>query len=243
MPIEINIPGSKSITNRALVLAALAKGTTIIKNAGLCDDTKYMINGLRKLGINVSQTNSTLRVQGGNFKKSNKPIHIYTGNAGTTTRFLTAVASLTGNKVVIEGDERMKQRPMTELLEALKNLGPDTKVGGNVSSQFLSALMMIAPLAKQNVTITVEQKLCSQPYINMTIELLKAFGVGVKNKNFAQFFIPKQIIKSPKIFTVEGDASSASYFGAYSTLHPEVKIRLKNLPKKSIQGDIKFLDY
>lgn len=247
-PIEINVPGSKSLTNRALLLASLSTKKLTIKNIGHCDDTKYMIEGLKKLQLN-----------------SNKPIHLFTGNAGTTTRFLTALATLQQKTIIIDSDQRMRKRPISELTNALNSLGakitskngflpitiyPQKLQGGkinlrgDISSQYLSALLMTAPFATKNTIINIEQKLCSAPYVKMTLKLLQQFGIKIVNKNFKQFVIQgNQEIKAQKTIEIESDASSASYMGAYAALHPTTPIFLENISKNSLQGDIKFLDY
>ncbi|MFH1284083.1 MAG: 3-phosphoshikimate 1-carboxyvinyltransferase [Candidatus Peregrinibacteria bacterium] len=267
MPITLTIPGSKSLTNRALVLAALGNKTVRIKNYADCTDTKYMILGLKKLGIKISQTKKDLIVKGcaGKFKPLTSPIKIFTENAGTTTRFLTAFSTLTGNKIIIDGSKRGRQRPIQELISALNSLGSKIKttnghlpltifpqkftggsveLKGNISSQYLSAIMMIAPFVEKNTTIDIVQKLYSTPYVLMTIKVMEAFGLSVLNKNFKQLVIKgKQIPNTPKTYEIESDASSASYFGAYAALHPNRAITLKNLSKNSLQGDITFLKY
>lgn len=274
MPIEIQIPGSKSITNRALVMAALSEGTTILKNAAVCDDSRYMINALKKLGVKIHQKGENIKISGIyknnklNFPKQKKQISIYTGNAGTTTRFITALASLTGNKVTIDGDERMRLRPIKDLTDALNKLGAKItttnshlpiciheqsleggkiSLPGNISSQYLTAILLTAQAASQKATINIEQKLCSRPYIEMTLKVLKSFKINIKNKNFRQFVVePMKHTKpthSTKTYKVESDASSASYMGAYAALHPNKTTLLKNIHKNSIQGDIKFLKY
>jgi 3-phosphoshikimate 1-carboxyvinyltransferase len=270
MPIEIQIPGSKSITNRALILAALSKDTTIIKNSAVCDDTIYLIKGLKKLGIKIIQSSTTIKVigNGGKFPKRTKPIKLFVGNAGTTTRFLTALATLTGNKIIMDGNKRMRNRPIKELTDALNKLGTkitttnghlplridkqplkggNISLPGNISSQYLSALLLTAPFANQSTFITIEQKLCSRPYIEMTLKALKSFKIDIKNKNFRQFMVEPikrtKTTQPTKTYEVESDASSASYMGAYTALHPDKTILLRNICKNSIQGDIKFLSY
>ena len=277
--ISITVPGSKSITNRALVLAALTNGKTVLENAAICDDTFFMMEGLKKLGTKIKQSKDKIVIEGcgGNFKKISKPVKIYTGNAGTTTRFLTALATITGNKVIIDGDARMRERPIQELTKALNNLGAriettngcppltihpqklkggTVKVAGNISSQYLSALLMICPFAENNTTIQVEQELCSKPYIAMTLEVMKKFGIKIKNKKFSQFEVStletarRSQIASPNSLhskregeapnprlagwrgrreplVIESDASSASYIGAYAALHPTKKILIE----------------
>lgn len=271
--VSILIPGSKSISNRALILATLSRGTTIIKNVAICDDTNYMIENLKKLGVKIQENGTILKVEGIykkgklNFPHSSKPIHLYTGNAGTTTRFLKSLATLTSNEIIIDGDARMRERPIGELIKALNQLGakisskngclpiiikPSPLKGGtinlpgNISSQYLSAILMIAPFAMGKTTINIEQKLCSRPYIEMTLKMMEKFGLKVKNKKFEQFTadpLNANQKKQPKTYTVESDASSASYFGAYAALHPNRPILLQNIHKKSLQGDIQFLDY
>ncbi|MFA7685737.1 MAG: 3-phosphoshikimate 1-carboxyvinyltransferase [Candidatus Gracilibacteria bacterium] len=249
-PIQIQVPGSKSITNRILLLSSFAERKIVIKNIGHCDDTNYMMAGLKKLKTRSFQ---------------DKPAHLFTGNAGTATRFLTALSTLMERTITIDGDKRMRERPISELTNALNNLGakitskngflPITihpqklrggkiKLKGNISSQYLSALLMTTPFATENTTIEIEHKLCSIPYVEMTLELLKQLGIKIVNKNFEQFEITgNQRIISPRILTIESDASSASYLGAYAALHPNTPILLGNIRQKSLQGDIKFLDY
>lgn len=302
----VEVPGSKSLSNRALILSVLCNKQTTLKNVALCDDTNYMIKALKQLGIKIHQDGTTLKIQGIlqngklNFSKKKKTIRIFTGNAGTTTRFLTALAPLTGNEIIIDGDARMRERPIKELVKALNSLGAKIKsskgcpplkiqssvlnggeisLPGNISSQYLSAILMVAPFATEKTTINIEQKLCSKPYISMTLKMMEEFGLKVVNKKFRQFIIEpvtqtnqgtarkteklcnqisqrgndqnipigKKTEKIQKIFektyTIESDASSASYFGAYAALHPEKKILLKNIHKNSLQGDIKFLEY
>ncbi|MDD3861813.1 MAG: 3-phosphoshikimate 1-carboxyvinyltransferase [Candidatus Gracilibacteria bacterium] len=262
-PIKIQVPGSKSITNRVLLLASLSDKPIEIKNIGLCDDTKYMIEGLKKIrSANPSTTNNPTTSK----NSTNKPIKIFTANAGTATRFLTALATLQEKTIIIDGDKRMRERPISELTNALNTLGakitskngvlPITihpkklqggkllKIKGNISSQYLSALLMTTPFATKNTTIKIEQKLCSTPYVKMTLSLLTQFGIKIVNKNFKQFIIQgNQKIRPPKTITIESDASSASYIGAYSALQPATPVFLEGITKNSIQGDIKFLDY
>jgi len=247
--IQISVSGAKSITNRVLPLLALSKKKITIKNIGICDDTSYMIKALKKL----------------KFKKQSSAIKIFTGNAGTATRFLTAFSTLTGNTVIIDGDKRMRNRPIEELTKALNSLGAkvDTKNGcppikihpqkiqgeiihipGNISSQYITALLLTLPFADKNSELIVSTKLLSKPYVDMTIKLLQQFGIEIVNNKFEHFKIQgNQTVNPPKTFTIESDASSASYPAAYAALHPEKSILLKNISKNSIQGDIKFLDY
>lgn len=236
--IKILVPGSKSITARAIILSALHDKKIKLKNIPKCDDTKYLINALKKLD------------------SKSKKIKIYTGNAGTTTRFLTAFCALKINQlnketITIYGDKRMNERPIKELTQAINKIGANietlggkkkdcppikiypaeltggkVKIRGDISSQYISALLMIAKFTKKKTTIEIEKKLCSKPYLIMTEKLIKKF----ENKKL-------------KEFTIESDASSASYIGEYALLNPDKKIILENITKRSIQGDIKFLEY
>ena len=248
MSIEINVPGSKSIANRVLVINHLAKTKAVLENLPDCDDTNFMLKGLKAFS-----------------KKTNAPIKIYTGNAGTTTRFLTALATLAEKKVIINGDKRMQERPIKELTSALNKLGakitttkgcPPVEISpkkpnggsislpGNISSQYLTALLLIAGQFEKNTTIKIEQELCSKPYINVTIKTLESFGIKLKNKKFEQFEIQgAQQIIPPKKYVIESDASSASYIGAFAAINPTKNITLLNIHKNSLQGDIAFIKH
>jgi len=268
MPITISIPGSKSITNRALLLASLNQSEVILKNAVICDDSSYMIENLQKLGIKIEKNATEIRIEGneGIFEKKDKITELFCGNAGTTTRFLTALSTLSGNETTIDSDEQMHKRPIKALSDALNQLGGDIQttndhlpllispqkltggkinLPGNISSQFLSALLMICPFAPEDTEINIDQKLYSRPYVEMTIQMLNTFGITLENNNFAQFGVKgnqKAALKN-LIYKIESDASSASYVGAYTALHPREEISLKDVHKNSIQGDIKFIEY
>jgi len=265
MPIEISTPGSKSITNRVLTLAALTnKNQLTIKNAANCDDSDRMIECLNKLGLKIEQKNSTILIKG-NIKKTNKTTELYTGHAGTTTRFLTALCTTLNRHVIIKGSKRMHERPINLLTEALNKLGAKIKntnncppleifpqklkggqitINGNISSQYISALLMTTPFAEKDTNINIDQKLCSTPYVHMTIEIMKEFGIKIKNNNFEHFKITaKQNTTPPLQYTIESDCSSASYIGAFAALNPEIKIQLNNIFQNSLQGDIKFTNY
>lgn len=263
MPIEISIPGSKSILNRVLILAALSEKTITIENAVFCEDTNYMIEALKKLGLEITTTKSEIQMSG-KIKSSPLPIEIYTKNAGTTTRFLTALATLTGNIIFIEGNERMNQRPIQALADALNELEANVKttngcppveidkkiieggkitIPGNLSSQYISALMMIAPFTEKGIEIEIEQKICSKPYIEMTASILEKFKLQSSFEEQTINIQGEQESHPPLAYKIEADASSASYFGAYAALNPDSPITIKNLSMPSLQGDIKFLEY
>jgi len=254
--IRISVPGSKSIAARAIILSAIHGRRMKLKNIPQCDDTKYLIKGIKKLGYKISEKKDEIIFENKkNIKNHPKNISIFTGNAGTTTRFLTAFCALKtseGKKTItIYGDKRMNERPIKDLTSALNQLGAKietlggkekncppikiypsgliggkVKIRGDISSQYISALMMIAKFTKKKTTIEIEKKLCSKPYVKITEKLIKEF----ENKNL-------------KEFKTESDASSASYIGEYALLNPDKKITLENITKNSIQGDIKFLDY
>ncbi|MFC1599729.1 shikimate kinase [Patescibacteria group bacterium] len=260
----IAIPGSKSYTNRALILAALATGKTTLRNPLFSDDTKYTLEALRDLGVEVERKGDDLHIVGvgGKFKEPGKSLNL--GNAGTGMRFLTAAMSITGFKTKLYGNSRMSQRPIKDLLKGLRDLGvkvestnktgcPPIKnqgngvkggrveISGKISSQFISAIMMIAPFAEQDVEIVIVDELVSKPYIDMTIQVIKDFGVSVSNHEYERFVIKAGQKYKGCDYLVEGDTSSASYFFALEKLH-DVKLDIKNIKKDSLQADIGFLD-
>lgn len=257
-PVRSNIivPGSKSYTNRALLLAALAKGKSKIVNALESDDTKVMITALKKLGVKIRTTKDSIEVQGvnGKFQKPKSPI--YLENAGTAVRFLTATMAVMDFPSTITGNKRMKERPIKDLIRALTKLGAkittnkgcppvkikgsiaggNTEISGSISSQYLSALIMAAPIAKNPVKISIKGRITSYPYIQMTMETMKAFGVKI-GKNFK---ITPTAYKACT-YKVEGDASSATYPLAIAALTGG-KVTIKNLGEDSAQADIKFIE-
>lgn len=254
--IEVHIPGSKSITNRALIAAALANGKSLLFGALESDDTAVMIRALKELGVKIQKEKRGLTVYGGQFQKPAR--RIFCGNSGTTARFLAAVLAAQNFTSIVDGDARMKQRPIEDLVDALRSLGakisylgkngfPPIKierpiqggkctVEGKTSSQFLSGLLLAAPLAEKKISIRVKGKLVSAPYVLLTLDMLKKFGVRVEQKTLAHFEIqPNQEFK-PRKFAIEGDASAASYFWGISALTGE-PVKIANLPKNSIQAD------
>jgi len=258
-PITTKVPGSKSYTNRALLLAALSKGTSTIIGAMDSKDTQVMIRALRALGIEIKQTKTGLTIKGaaGTFKKPEKIIDIQ--NAGTAARSLTAALATQSFNSKLTGDKRMQSRPIQDLTESLTKLGASiqtndgcppvtilkpikggkTTVNGEISSQYLSALLMALPLAEKTSQIKVKGKLTSLPYVEMTLETMRHFGVRVQNKNFREFIIKPQTYKSVK-YDVEGDASSATYPLALAALHGS-KTTITNIPGTSLQADMQFL--
>jgi 3-phosphoshikimate 1-carboxyvinyltransferase len=262
------LPGSKSISNRTLLLAALCDGTTEIKNLLESDDTKVMLNALKILGVHWQRHGDTndyhVEGIGGAFKV--KQAELFMGNAGTAIRPLCAALALSSGDYQLSGVPRMHERPIGDLVDGLRQIGaqidylgnegfpplhikPATirlqdkmKVRGDVSSQFLTALLMALPLAKQNATIEVVGELISKPYVEITLNLMQRFGVKVERKGWQSFSIAAdQHYQSQKQISVEGDASSASYFLAAGAIAGG-PVRVIGVGKNSIQGDVRFAD-
>jgi 3-phosphoshikimate 1-carboxyvinyltransferase len=263
----ITLPGSKSISNRILLLSALAQGTTEIRDVLLSDDTERMLDGLRTLGVVVEQLEShVFRVQGcgGNFPV--KQADLFLGNAGTAFRPLTAVLALSGGDYKLSGVPRMHERPIGSLVDALRELGADIEcldnegfppleihpaattgvnrvsVRGDVSSQFLTALLMALPLLDRQVTVDVIGELISKPYIEITLAMMARFGVNVVRAGWRSFtLVAGSSYVSPGTIYVEGDASSASYFLAAGAIGGG-PLRIEGVGSGSIQGDVRFAD-
>lgn len=258
----IEAPPSKSYTNRALIIAALAKGRSMLINPLFSDDTNYMITALMQFGIRIDRKGNNLIVYGSNGNLNQPKKKIFVGNAGTTMRFLASLSSLVKGQTTITGDKRMLQRPIKDLLDALHQLGvrsesnngmPPIKIyggvlnggtirlNGNISSQFLSSILMCAPYAKHGITINMIGNLASKPYVDITLDIMKSFGINVKNLNYKRFMIANVKKYSAKNYAIEGDASSASYFFAAGAI-TKGNVRIKNINPGSKQGDIKFVD-
>ena len=238
--IEITVPGSKSLTNRAIILASLSNGTSKISNVSNSVDSQTMIKAMQKLGIKVSVGKDELLISGnkGVFSKFDGKINV--GDAGTVARFLKAIVTLVPGKVVLIKSKRMKERPMKELTEALKTINTGSvTIRGDISSQFISALLMIAPILDKGLVINMTGRKISVSYINMTIDLMRKFGVRVAKKD-NKFIIKKQSIISTD-YVVESDLSGASYFFASGAITGKV-VRVKNINFKSEQGDLVFPD-
>ncbi|GIU25581.1 3-phosphoshikimate 1-carboxyvinyltransferase [Shewanella colwelliana] len=264
----INIPGSKSISNRVLLLATLAKGKTKLTNLLDSDDIRYMLASLKQLGVNyrLSEDKTICELDGiGGAMNASDAQTLFLGNAGTAMRPLCAALTLGSGTFTLTGEPRMEERPIGDLVDALAQLGADVtylknpgfppltinatglnggdvEIAGDLSSQFLTALLMVAPLARSTVNIKIKGELVSKPYIDITIALMAQFGVEVKNHNYERFeILSGQAYVSPGTVLVEGDASSASYFLAAGAIKGgEVKVTGVGL--KSIQGDVKFAD-
>lgn len=265
---EIFLPGSKSLSNRALLIAALANGTTKITNLLVSDDIKHMLNALTTLGIEytLSDCGTECSVIGNNgFFKSNQSLDIYLGNAGTAMRPLCAALAASDGEFTLTGEPRMKERPIGHLVDALKQIGADidylesqyyppvkingktlmgssVSIDGSISSQFLTAILMIAPLLKTDTNINIEGELVSKPYIDITLDIMNRFGIKVQNNNYQSFTVKgNQFYRSVEKYMIEGDASSASYFLAAGAIKGGV-ITVHGVGRLSVQGDKHFAD-
>ena len=265
---EVYLPGSKSITNRVLLISALAEGNTRLHNLLKSDDTRYMGDALCKLGGDIVFTDdfSKAYVVG-----SGAPINIapqvqdlFLGNAGTAMRSLCAALTLGEGSVLLHGEERMKERPIRDLVDALRSIGADisyeesegyppvrihahglkggdVSVRGNISSQYLTALLICAPYCETPLHIHVDGELISAPYILLTLDVMRRFGIDVKHDGLTDFYVPKGVYRSPGDYYVEGDASSASYPLAAAAI-AKGKVRVLGVGRDSIQGDVGFTD-
>jgi 3-phosphoshikimate 1-carboxyvinyltransferase len=260
----VTLPGSKSISNRTLLLAALASGTTEIHDVLASDDTTRMLEALEILGVKLKKfAPNAWRVIGCNGNFPNKQANLFLGNAGTAFRPLTAALAFSGGTYMLSGVPRMHERPIGDLVNALRQTGanieylqnegfPPLKISpttlnltkpiqirGDVSSQFLTALLMALPLTKKAATIEVVGELISKPYIEITLNLMAKFGINVSRDSWQQFKLDtKASYTSPSTLFVEGDASSASYFLAAGAIAGSVAVA--GVDFNSIQGDVKF---
>ena len=265
---EVNLPGSKSLSNRALLLAALAKGTTKITNLLESDDTRHMLTALKQLGIKYTlsddRTECIVVGNGGPVNSENFE-ELFLGNAGTAMRPLCAALCLGKGSYLLTGEPRMKERPIGHLVDALRQAGANinyietegypplqieakglsagnVEIEGAISSQFLTALLLASPMAKEDMTISILGELVSKPYIDITLHIMKEFGVDVVNDNYEKFSIKGgQTYKAVDSFMVEGDASSASYFLAAAAIKGGT-VKVTGIGKNSIQGDVAFAE-
>jgi 3-phosphoshikimate 1-carboxyvinyltransferase len=267
----VRVPGSKSLTNRALAIAALANGATTITNALFSEDSGYFADCLQTLGfhLEIADFQSLVVVHGLGGRIPTDHAELFVGNAGTAARFLTAFAALGYGKFVVDGNERMRERPIGDLVDALTQLGANivplnlqspisnlclpikviasglrggsAMINGEVSSQFLSGLLIAAPYAQSPVEIILKNDLNSKPYVDMTIAVMKDFGVSVEREGYARFLITPQRYKAQSNYVIESDASAASYFFAAPAILGGT-VRVENISRESKQGDIAFLD-
>ena len=269
---SITLPGSKSISNRVLLLAALCEGDTTICDLLDSDDTRVMLDALSALGCQWSRQGSELQVRGLGGRLAQTQARLFLGNAGTAMRPLTAALAVLGGDFELSGVARMHERPIGDLVDALRQMGcavdylgnagyPPLRIGkptlqlsapirvrGDVSSQFLTALLMALPLvADKDITMEVEGELISRPYIDITLQLLARFGVIVRRDGWERFTIPAGArLRSPGTVHVEADASSASYFVALGAIAGSYQggagVTVRGVGADSIQGDIRFID-
>ena len=265
--LELNIPGSKSYANRALIIAALAKGTTKLTNVPTCDDVHYMIEAIKKMGVKVEKLSDTsyefiapekLRCDG----------DIYVGLAGTTTRFLTSLCTLGIGNVRIYGEKRTHERPLEDLIAALETnidgeiiaenktekgercpplhinssglKGGIIKLKGDSSSQYLTSILLSSPAANEPVTVEIIGDLTSKSYADITVDVMKSFGVDVKNDNYKTFSVPKKKYSGME-YNIEIDGTGANYFLAAAAITGG-KVKINNVNPNSVQGDMAFID-
>ena len=264
---EVRLPGSKSISNRVLLLAALSPGVTVVNDLLDSDDTQHMLSALRTLGVGVEdQGKHQWRITGVGGRFPVKSAELFLGNAGTAFRPLTAALALSGGNYTLTGVARMHERPISDLVDALRQLGADityvgvegfpplqirppklqhghhAQVRGNVSSQFLTGLLMALPLRDATTTVGVIGELISKPYIGITLAMLQRFGVTVAQQDWHTFTVSADShYQSPGEIWVEGDASSASYFLAAGAIGGG-PVRVEGVGHDSVQGDVRFTD-
>ncbi|MBU1878642.1 MAG: 3-phosphoshikimate 1-carboxyvinyltransferase, partial [Chloroflexi bacterium] len=271
----VRVPGSKSLTNRALLIAALADGTTTLTNALFSDDSRYFASALQTLGFDMTldPENSRMTITGLGGRIPAQTADLFIGNAGTAARFLSAFLTLGHGEYILDGEPRMRERPIGDLISALQplgaNLGPantdnwplvtdylricppvkinanglpggKTQIAGNISSQFLSALLMVAPYAQSPVEIEVTTELNSKPYVDMTLSIMADFGIIVERDGYKRFTISPALYSPLSTYSIESDASAASYFFAAPALCGGT-ICVENISRRSVQGDIAFL--
>ena len=262
----IRPPGSKSITNRALICAALAEGESELTGALDSEDTQVMAAALNRLGIAVDRPASSdvLRVSGCGGRIPARAAELFLANSGTSIRFLTAVCCLGSGTFRLDGVPRMRERPIEDLLEALRQLGADARselgngcppvivqarglpggtaeIAGTISSQFLSGVLMAAPGSRHGVILHVRGDLVSKPYVDMTIAVMRSFGVSVLCEDYRTFMIPGDRRYRAVRYAVEPDASAASYFFAAAAVTGG-RVTVEGLSRRSLQGDVAFCD-
>jgi 3-phosphoshikimate 1-carboxyvinyltransferase len=273
-------PGSKSITNRALICAALASGSSVLRGTLDSEDTRVMLDGLTRLGLaieieetapaasgaarQIANADLTVRVEGCGGQFPNREADLYCANSGTTIRFLTAALAAGNGSYRLDGVERMRERPIEDLLAALRQLGCDAvseagtgcppvivraqglaggtaNIRGNISSQFLSGLLMAAPCARSEVELLVAGELVSQPYVRMTLGVMRSFGVSVPESSLTKLRIPAPQAYRGAQYAIEPDASAASYFWGAAAIAGGT-VTVAGLTRQALQGDVRFVE-
>ena len=260
----VRVPGSKSITNRALLLASLANGRTHLTNALFSDDSSYFAAALQALGFDVKmdEERSSITVIGTGGAIPAKKGALFVGNAGTAARFLTAFVTLGHGEYLLDGDARMRERPIGDLVHALRQLGADVDapsgcppvrvaacglaggravLPGDISSQFLSALLMVSPYAAQPVMLELSTDLSSKPYVDLTLRMMHAFGLKVQHEGYERFVVQGGRYQASESYAIEPDATAASYFFAAAAICGG-RVRVEGLTRSSMQGDMAFTD-
>lgn len=258
--VEIDVPPSKSYTNRALIVASLAEGTSILNNPSQADDVKLLISALEKFGVKINCSKNQLEVHGTSGTLQAPAEKIYVGNAGTTMRFLTTFACLAPGTTILYGNEDMHKRPIKDLLDALRSSGiqcssdngyPPVTITGSqfkggkididasISSQYVSSILLSAPYARQPVHLHIKGKLSSMPYVDMSIHVMRYFGAEVEILDESNYYVNNNQRYIAQKFTVEGDASAATYFFAAAAISGG-RVIINNLTPESLQGDAKF---
>ena len=260
----VPIPGSKSLTNRALIIASLAQGTTRLSNALFSDDTVVMVDALRRLGfdVDVDAEGPQIVVHGLGGRIPAASADLFVGNAGTAARFLTAMVALGRGRYRLDGSARMRERPIHDLLDALTALGATASstngcppvivdarglrggrasVRGTISSQFISAMLMVAPYAAADVDLTVDGRLVGAPYVDMTVAVMREFGARIERGDLHRFRVPGGQQYQARDYAVEPDASSAAYFFAAAAISGG-RVRVPGLSAASLQGDARIVD-
>jgi 3-phosphoshikimate 1-carboxyvinyltransferase len=262
----VSAPPSKSYTHRAVMLASLAAGKSTIQNSLISDDTLYTIDACRSLGADIELKGERLKITGtgGQVKVAPDKQWIFVGNSGSTIRMVAPLAALGQTRVVFDGDSRLRQRPIGDLLSALKSLGArayslhnnsyppieiqgrkltggEVTISGVASSQHISSLLMIAPYTENGIKIKISGGLHSRPYIDITLDAMRAFGVKAANKGYNEFVIKGGQEYKARDYRIEGDYSSAAYFFAAGAIDDK-PVTIKNLKADSVQGDRHFLN-
>jgi 3-phosphoshikimate 1-carboxyvinyltransferase len=263
----VRMPGSKSITHRALITAALADGRSLLKSFLSCEDTLFTLNALTGMGVDIKDEGDNISVAGtgGRFAGPSEKKEIFLGNSGTSYRLLLSLAALAESEFILTGSTRMQERPVGDLVEALNRLGADisyinregyppvavkpsglkggrVEVPGNISSQYISSLLLAGPYASEGIEIEITGRLVSRPYVDLTLDVMRSFGIEVTHKNYQHFSVNPGRRYSPRDFTIEGDVSSASYFWGAAAITGGMIITENIHPMKTVQGDIAFLD-